>query len=141
MSTEIIIGVAGLIIAIVTFIQSQKPQEVKFTEPNEEMDNLRINFRMNQKISLEVQDLLEKYIEKNNCSEELFFQNLTFSKYLEFVKNNYEECLSEKVYNKTLLNEIYTRSIIENMSNSLQNQFDNLMLTKNYIISLDINSA
>ena len=65
-----------------------------------------------------------------------FFQNLTFSKYLEFIKSNYEECLSEKVYNKTLLNEIYTKPIIENMSNSLQNQFNNLMMAKNYIKSL-----
>lgn len=136
MTTEIIIGGVGLIIAIATFIQSQKPQEIKFIEPKEEMDSLRVNFMTNQKMSLEIQELLEKYIEENRCSDELFFQNLTFSKYLEFIKSNYEECLSEKVYNRTLLNETYTRAIIENMSNSLQKQFDNLMLTKNYIKSL-----
>jgi hypothetical protein len=100
------------------------------------MDSLRVNFKVNQKASLEVQDLLEKYIEKNKCSEEIFFQNLTFSKYLDFMKNNYEECLSDKVYERTLSNEIYTRPIIESMSNSLQNQSSNLMLAKNYIKSL-----
>lgn len=137
MTIEILIGGIGLVIAIATFLQSQKPQEIRFVEPKEEMDSLRVNFMMNQKMSLEIQELLEKYIEENKCPDELFFQNLTFSKYLEFVKSNYEECLSEKVYNKTLLNEIYTRPIIENMSNSLQNQFNNLIMVKNYIKSLN----
>jgi len=136
MSTEIIIGIIGVVIAIAAFLQSQKPQEVKFMEPKEEMDNLRVNFKMNQKMSLEVQNLLESHIEQNKCSNELFFQNLTFSKYLEFIKNNYEECLSEKIYEKTLANEIYTRPVIETMFNSLQNQSNNLMLVRNYIKSL-----
>lgn len=135
MTTEII-GSVGLVIAIITFFQSQKPQEIKFIEPKEEMDSLRVNFKVNQKTSLEVQDLLEKYIEKNNCSNELFFQNLTFTKYLEFIKNNYEECLSEAIYQKTLSKEIYTRPIIDSMTSSLQNQYNNLMLVKNYIKSL-----
>ncbi|TDW52691.1 hypothetical protein EV144_1011382 [Flavobacterium sp. 270] len=136
MTTEIIIGSIGLVIAIITFVQSQKPQEIKFIEPKEEMDNLKINFKVNQKTSLEVQDLLEKYIEKNNCSNQLFFQNLTFAKYLEFIKSNYEECLSETIYQRTLSNEIYTRPIIESMTSSLQNQYNNLLLVKNYIKSL-----
>jgi hypothetical protein len=133
MTTELIIGGIGLIIAIVTFVQSQKPQEVKFTKPTEEM----VNFKINQKMSLEIQDLLKNYIEKNDCADELFFQNLTFSKYLEFVKSNFEECLSDQVYEKTLSDKTYTRPIIETMSNSLQSQFNNLMLTKNYIKSLN----
>lgn len=136
MTVELIIGGIGLIIAIATFVQSQKAQEIKFTEPIEEMDDLRVNFLMNQKMSLEVQALIENYIRKNQCSDELFFQNMTFSKYLEFIKNNYEECLSEKVYERTLSNKMYTRPIIASMSSSLQNQTNNLMLVKNYIKSL-----
>lgn len=137
MTTELIIGGIGLIIAIITFVQSQKPQEVKFTKPTEEIEALRVNFKINQKMSLEIQDLLKNYIEKNDCVDELFFQNLTFSKYLEFIKSNFEECLSEQVYEKTLSDKTYTRPIIETMSNSLQSQFNNLMLTKNYIKSLN----
>lgn len=137
MTTEIIIGAIGLVIAIATYMQSQKPQEIKFTEPKEEMDGLKVSFKVNQKLCLEIQDLLEVYIKENNCSDELFFQNMTFSKYLDFIKNTYEECLSDKVFEKTLSNEFYTRPIIENMSNSLQNQWNNLMMTKNYIKTLN----
>lgn len=136
MTTEIAIGLIGLFIAIATFIQSQKPQEVKFIEPNEEMESLKISFKVNQKISLEIQDLLEKYIESNGCSDELFFQKMTFSDYLQFIKDNYDECLSDEIYEKTMSKEIYTRSIIASMSNSLQSQFQNLMMIKNFIKTL-----
>lgn len=136
MSIEILIGLIGLFIAIATFIQSQKPQEVKFTEPNEEMESLKVSFKVNQKISLEIQDLLGKYIENNQCSDELFFNQMTFSNYLQFVKDDYKECLSDEVYERTISKDIYTRPIIASMSNSLQNQFQNLMLVKNYIKTL-----
>lgn len=136
MTTEIVISLIGLFIAIATFIQSQKPQEIKFLEPNEEMESLKVSFKINQKISLEIQDLLMNYIENNKCSDELFFQKMTFSNYLQFVKDDYKQCLSNEVYEKTLSKEIYTRPIIETMSNSLQNQFQNLMMVKNYIKTL-----
>ncbi|MRX69009.1 hypothetical protein SAMN06265349_104309 [Flavobacterium resistens] len=136
MTIEIVIGLIGLCIAIATFVQSQKPQEVKFIEPNEEMEELKISFKMNQKISLEIQDLLKKHIEGNKCPDELFFQKMTFTKYLQFLKDNYNECLSDEVYERTLSRSIYTRPVIASMSNSLQNQFQNLMLVKNYIKAL-----
>ncbi|MBP1223371.1 hypothetical protein [Flavobacterium sp. 1355] len=136
MTVEIIIGLIGLFIAIATYVQSQKPQEIKFSEPNEEMESLKVSFKVNQKMSLEIQDLLEKYIESNQCHDELFFQQMTFSNYLQFVKDDYKECLSDEVYEGNLSNDIYTRPIIASMSNSLQNQFQNLMLVKNYIKTL-----
>src|SRR6478752_3315582 len=98
MIIEIVIGLISLCIAIVTFVQSQKPQEVKFIEPNEEMDELKISSKVNQKMSLEIQDLLEKHIKSKKCSNELFFQKMTFAKYLQFLKDNYNECLSDEVY-------------------------------------------
>lgn len=133
MTTEILIGLAGLLIALAAFIKSQKPQEIKFPLPKDEMLGLKMQFIINQKLSIEIQELLKSYIQLNQCSDELFYRNLTFSKYLDFLKNNYEEHLSEAVYEKTLSERIYTRPVIESMSKSLENQYNNLMLVKNHI--------
>jgi hypothetical protein len=136
MTIEILIGLAGLLIAIAAYIKSHKPQEIKFPVPKEEMFGLKMQFIINQKLSIEIQGLLKSYILSNQCSDELFYQNLTFSKYLDFLKNNYEESLSETVYEKTLSERIYTRPVIESMSKSLENQYNNLMLVKNHIMIL-----
>lgn len=132
MTTEVIIGIIGLVIAIAAYKQSQKPQEIKLPEPKEEMDNLKANFLMNQKLSIEIQKMLEKYINENQASEKLFFEDLTFSMYLNFVKSEYENCLSEKVY-ENLSEPIFTRANIESMLISLQNQNTNLMMVKNLL--------
>lgn len=135
MTTEVIIGIIGLIIAIAAYKQGQQPQEIKLPEPKEEMDNLRAHFLMNQKLSLEIQNILEKYIIENQAADNLFFEGMTFSKYLNFVKSEHEKCLSEKVY-ATLSELIYTRANIESMQVSLNNQNNNLMMVRNMIKNL-----
>lgn len=135
MTTEIIIGIIGIVIAIATYIQGQKPNEIKLPEPKEEMDNLKVHFIMNQKLSLEVQNILEQYIVENNASEKLLFDNISFSKYLDFVKTEHENCLSEKVY-QNLSEPIYTRANIESILQSLQSQNSNLMMVKNTLKTL-----
>ena len=135
MTTEIIIGIVGIAIALATYKQGQKPNEIKFPKPKEEMDNLKVHFIMNQKLSLEIQDALEQYIIKNNASKKLLFENMSFSKYLDFVKKEHENCLSEKMY-QTLSEPIYTRANIESMLLSLQNQNNNLMIVKNQLKTL-----
>ena len=135
MTTEIIIGIVGIGIAIATYLQGQKPSEIKLPEPKEEMDNLKVHFIMNQKLSLEIQNILEQHIMKNNASEKLLFENMSFSKYLDFVKTDYENCLSEKIFQTLSVNKL-TRANIESMLLSLQNQNANLMMVKNMLKSL-----
>jgi len=135
MTIEIIIGIIGIVIAVAAYKQGQKPQEIKFPEPIEEMDNLKAHFKMNQKLSIEIQDILEKYIKENHAAKEIFFENMTFSKYLDFVKSEYESCLSEDVY-KTISEPIYTRANIESMLVSLQNQNTNLLMVRNLLKTL-----
>ncbi|MET0944577.1 MAG: hypothetical protein ABWY22_04160 [Flavobacterium sp.] len=134
MTTEIIIGGVGLIIAIATFIQSQKPQEIKLPEPKEEIENLKVHFLMNQKLSEEIQEILENYIVENNASEKLLFENMSFSKYLNFVREEHESGLSEKAYK--MISQQLTRPIIESMLSSLQNQNNSLMMVKNTLKTL-----
>jgi hypothetical protein len=132
MTTEIIIGITGLVIALATYKQGLKPNVIKLPEPIEEIDNLKIHFIMNQKLSLDIQNVLEKYIVDNNASEKLFFENMSFSKYLDFVKTEHENCLTEKVYSN-LSASVYTRANIESMLLSLQNQNTNLIMVKNML--------
>ncbi len=135
MTIEIIIGVVAIIIAIATYKQAKKPQEIKVPEPKEEIDNLKAYFKMNQKLSMEIQEILEKYINEKQAAEEPFWENMTFSKYLDFVKSEHEKYLSEKLY-ETLSEPIYTRANIESMLVSLQNQNANLMMTGSMLKTL-----
>lgn len=135
MSIEVIIGIIGIVVAIATYKQGQKPQEIKLPEPIEEMNNLKAHFRMNQKLSIEIQNMLEKYINENQAAKEIFFENMTFSKYLDYVKSEYESCLSENVY-ETISEPIYTRANIESMLPSLQNQNTNLLMVRNLLKTL-----
>lgn len=135
MSIEVIIGIIAILIAIATYKQGQKTQEIKFPKPIEEMNNLKAHFRMNQKLSIEIQNMLEKYINENQAAKEIFFENMTFSKYLDYVKSEHESCLSENVY-ETISEPIYTRSNIESMLASLQNQNTNLLMVRNLLKTL-----
>ncbi len=134
MTIEITIAVIGIVIALATYIQAQKPTEIKLSEPKEELESLKVHFLMNQKLSLEIQEILEDYINENNASEKLIFENMSFSKYLNFVREEHENGLSDKAYQMLSLQ--LTRPIIESMSLSLQNQYNNLTMVKNMLKTL-----
>ena len=134
MTIEITIAVIGVVIALATYIQAQKPTEIKLSEPKEELESLKVHFLMNQKLSLEIQEILEDYINENNASEKLIFENMSFSKYLNFVREEHENGLSDKAYQMLSLQ--LTRPIIESMSLSLQNQYNNLTMVKNMLKTL-----
>ncbi len=134
MTIEITIAVIGIVIALATYIQAQKPTEIKLPEPKEELESLKVHFLMNQKLSLEIQEILEDYINENNASEKLIFENMSFSKYLNFVREEHENGLSDKAYQMLSLQ--LTRPIIESMSLSLQNQYNNLTMVKNMLKTL-----
>lgn len=130
MTIEIIIGVVGAVLAIATYVQGKKTKEIKLPEPTEEMDNLRVHFKINQKLSMEIQDILKKNISENHAENNCLFGNMTFSEYLKFIESEHEKCLSEKVYN-TLFEQKFTRSTIESMLDSLKKQNNNLLMVKN----------
>jgi hypothetical protein len=111
MTIEITIAIIGIVIALATYIQGQKPTEIKLSEPKEEIENLKVHFLVNQKLSLEIQEILENYIVENNASEKLLFENMSFSKYLNFVREEHENGLSE-IAGKMISQQL-TRPIIE----------------------------
>ena len=57
--------------------------------PNEEMDNIHIHFKMNQKVTAEIKKSLEDYIEKNDAGPETFYKEVTFAAVLHNLEKNY----------------------------------------------------
>jgi len=59
---------------------------------------------------------------------------MSFSKYLNFVREEHENGLSDKAYQ--MISQQLTRPIIESMLSSLQNQYNNLIMVKNMLKTL-----
>lgn len=117
---EIVIGILGLIIAIITFKYSF------FSKPTEELNHLKVQFRATQRLSNEVQKEIKAYISNANAADKLMFPNVTFSAYLSQMEESYQENLSEILYNKSEKLEL-TKSNILSMTKSLETQFSSLL--------------
>lgn len=129
---EIVIGIISVIIAFLTY---QKTFHSKPPEPIEEKENLFINYKLAQNLSLQVQKLIEEHINKNNAGQLEMFPNITFQKYLDIMKSEYEKCLSDKLY-EDLKKLPLTKSAIETMMKSLNEQSNALTQIKNQILFL-----
>lgn len=116
---EILIGIFGLIIAIVTFWYSF------FRRPKEELQHLKIQFKATQSISTELQSEIEKYINSTGHGDEIMFSNISYSSYLNTLKETYKENLSDELYNKLERLDL-TKSVINSMIKSLESQFSAL---------------
>lgn len=116
MSIEIIIGILGLIIAWLTF------KYTFFSKPKEELDHLKILFKSTQRLSLDVRQMIEKYIKNNNAENKLMFENATFGNYLKLMKESFKENLSDELFDK-IDKSALTKTNISSMINSLEKQF------------------
>ena len=113
---EALIGIFGLIVAIITLWYSF------FRKPKEELQHLKAQFKATQSISKELQSEIENYISKTGRGDELMFSNISYSSYLNTLKESYKENLSDELYNKLeRLN--LSKSIINSMIKSLDGQF------------------
>lgn len=132
-----IIAAVGLPLGILQYRRSNKPTEIKLPPPIEEKENLKVIFKANQKLSTEIQLAISEYITKHNAGQKLMFDNTTFGKYLEFLKENHEYCLSDSVYNR-IDNEDLTRANISSLQKSLDEQTINLLNIKNRMKTLEV---
>ena len=116
---EILIAILGLIVAIITLWYSY------FRKPKEEFHHLKVQFKATQGMSKELQSELEDYINKTGSGDEFIFQNISYSSYLNVLKESYKENLSDDLlYRLDELN--LSKSIIESMIKSLDKQFSEL---------------
>ena len=127
---EIFIGIAGLIIAWLTF------QKTFYSKPKEEKDNLLGTFLTTQKLHLEVQSLLQKYIDDNNGAEHFIYPDITFQHLLNMYKQGFEKDLSDKVYQDLNNNQNYTKSNIATFQKMIDTQHDALLQFKNQLLFL-----
>lgn len=129
---EILIGVAGLLIAWLTYHKTFNSTP----DIREERNNLLGVFITTQKLHLEVQSIIQKYIDENNGAEHLLYPNITFQQYLDVAKVEFEKGLSDKVFQDLKNNSIYTKSNIATFQNMIDTQHNALLQFKNQLIFL-----
>lgn len=127
---EIFIGIAGLLIAWLTY------QKTFNSKPDEERNNLLAVFKVTQSLHLEVQSLLQKYIDENNGANHELYPNITFQKTLDMYKQEFEKSLSDKVCQDLKNNQIYTKSNIATFQNMIDTQHNALLQFKNQLLFL-----
>ena len=128
---EVFIGIAGLLVAWFTY------QKTFNSKPDEERNNLLGIFITTQKLHLEVQSILQKYIDENNGASHELYPNITFQKMLDMYKQEFEKGLSDKVYQDLKNNLIYTKSNIATFQNMIDNKHNALLQFKNQLLFLN----
>ncbi|MFL9843940.1 hypothetical protein [Flavobacterium rhizosphaerae] len=129
----VVTGIIALAVAIQTYHRQFNipPPVFPEQEPTAEKENLKAHFKMNQRISLKIQALLQKQIDLG-FGNNLIFGTYTFIKYYEFVKSEYEDNLNDNLYNNLDTLPV-NKHHIDSMVKSLQAQFQNLQLVKNHL--------
>ena len=116
---EVLIATLSLVVAILTLWYGY------FRKPKEELQHLKAQFRATQSLSKELQTELEDFINITHCGEDFIFQNVSYSAYLNLLKDSYQENLSDDLFFKLdKLN--LTKNIINSMIKSLEKQFSEL---------------
>lgn len=96
-----------------------------YSKPKEELEHLKVQFKATQRLSLEVQKGLEKFIKDNNLWEENMFPGATYKVCLDQMKQFYNEELSDELLNKIEEQDL-TKSNIEAITKRLETQFNAL---------------
>lgn len=128
---EILIGVASLFIAWLTYHKTFN------SKSDEERNNLLAVFKVTQKLHLEVQFLIQKYIDENDGANNELYPNITFQQYLNIAKQEYEKGLSDKVYEDLKNNKVYTKSNIATFQNMIDTQHNALLQFRNQLLFLN----
>ncbi len=129
---EILIGIAGLLIAWLTYHKTFN------TAPNvsEDKNNFLGYFKATQKLHLEVQTIIQKYIDEKDGASHFLYPNITFKQYLDQAKIEFEKGLSDKLYKDFESNNTFTKSNYETFLKSLEVQNNALTQFKNQLLFL-----
>lgn len=115
----IIVSIIGIIIAYIALKKDH------YSEPSEELENLKLHFLMTKTLSEHVQTQLQDHILKHDAAEKLIFEGVTFGKYLQLMKENYDNSFNDERYNQ-LSHLKLTKPMIASVTQSLQSQFSAL---------------
>ncbi len=129
---EIIIGIIGLTIACITYHKTFiSPPDI-----SEEKNNFLGIFKATQKLHLEVQSLIQKYIDENDGANHFLYTNITFQQYLDLAKQEFEKSLSDKLYTDLENNKKLTKNNIDSLLKMIEIQNNALTQFKNQILFL-----
>lgn len=129
---ELFIGIAGLIIAWFTY------QKTFHSIPNttECKENMLAVYKTTQKLSLEVQFLVQKYIDEKDGANKEMYPNITFKEFLHIAKDEFDKSLSDKLY-EDLNSKDFTKSNIETLLRMIETQNNSLIELRNQLIFLN----
>jgi D-hexose-6-phosphate mutarotase len=130
---DILIGVIGVVIAWLTYHKTFNSTP----DTTEERNNLLGVFKVTQKLHLEVQSLIQKYIDENNGANHELYPNITFQHYLNVAKEEFEKGLSDKVYDDLRNNKDYTKSNIATFQNMIDIQHNALFQFRSQLLFLN----
>lgn len=85
-----VIALLGLWIAWLTYHRT--------FDTTEDKNNFLVYFKVTQDLHLEVQSLLQKYIDNNNGANHKLYNNMTYKQCLNLLKNDFQTDYSDKVY-------------------------------------------
>lgn len=129
MDVNIIIGILGLVLAIVGIDYARKSYKKDHVEkPNEEKIHLLAQFKANQKLSRQTYEVLQKFTTYYNAYDKEVWpgQGITYKTYLDEIKKSHEEGnLSDVVYEQIVNSELTTVRIHSHIK-SLEQQFEAL---------------
>lgn len=122
---EIFIAIIGLFIAWKTYDKTFGTTEDK--------NNLLIYFKVTQDLNLKVQMLVQQYIDSKNGANHKIYGNITFKKYLEILKYDLENDLSDKNY-QTLKKSNFSKTNIGIMQKMLETKNHSLNSIQNDLL-------
>jgi hypothetical protein len=129
---EIFIGIVGLLIAWLTYQKTfhSVPDTTEYKE------NMLAVFITTQKLSLEVQSLVQQYIDEKDGANKEMYPNITFQEFLHIAKDEFDKSLSDKLY-QDLKGKDFTKSNIETLLRMIETQNNSLIELRNQLIFLN----
>lgn len=119
-----IITVIGGIAGIYTIMDYRKNHVEK---PNEEKEHLRLQFNITRELSIDVKNRLIEYADKFYTYDEVLFPGVTIKQYIALLEDSQNTNLSQSLIDDTI-NLPLTSSIIQSMVQSLQEQYNSLLV-------------
>jgi len=110
----------GVIVLFVVFMFKNS----LFRKPIAELDHFELQFRVNQELSLKIQNDLVNYMLEFNGQKSLINDQMTFEEYLNFLKESHELYLTDAVFKKAIKRKSKLNKIVlDPMIKSLNSQF------------------
>lgn len=117
--TAIIIGIVSIGISL-WIIKLQF-----YSKPKRELEHLKLQFRINQELSLNIKKNIEELIDMYGLGNNYIFEGMKYQTYYELLIKHYNESLSHERYSDLDLFK-KNREAILSATRSLENQFSNL---------------